>query len=194
MQVQFHHIAGSKRLLRHIREEEFVDGALTGHANWTLLSALGMGCHHHAVQHPRRSNRDLRTVVETALESTFRTPLQLIWRELQTCLDKWMIKHAVFFAAGHEGDASKIGDHRPGAILPIKPEKRTFLRESVCSQIPTNGHEGLSQFLSVSTVPAVAKRTEPVVAMRLADGCPCSDDLPTLAAPVAGGTHVIQSA
>jgi hypothetical protein len=46
---------------------------------------------------------------------------------VQTRLNEWMIEHAVFFATGNIGEASQIGEHSPGAILPIKPQKRAFL-------------------------------------------------------------------
>src|SRR5690348_8658038 len=102
MQIQLDDIRGSEPLLWQIREEEFVDYAFTCHANRTLLSALGMGCHHHAIQHPRRSNWYLRAVVETAHESTFRPLLKLVCWEMQTCLHKRMIKDRILLATSHK--------------------------------------------------------------------------------------------
>jgi hypothetical protein len=48
MQIQFDDVSSGKRLLRQIREEQFVDDARTRDTNWTLLRALWMGCHDHA--------------------------------------------------------------------------------------------------------------------------------------------------
>jgi hypothetical protein len=100
---------------------------------------------------------------------------------VQTCLNQRVIKHTVFFAAGHKGEASEIGEHRSGAVLPIKAQKRVFLWELVGSQIPTNGGERLAQFLSIATVPAIAKTAEPLIAVSLADDGPRPDDLSPLA-------------
>jgi hypothetical protein len=96
----------------------------------------------------------LRAVVETANDLVFGTLLELIRRQVQTRLDE----HRVVFAAGHERESCQIREHGPGAILSIEPEQGAFLRKLVCSQIPTNGREALTQFLPVAPVAAVTKR------------------------------------
>jgi hypothetical protein len=153
-----------------------------------------MRCHDHAAEHPLGSHRDLWAVVEAADHLAFGTLLELIGWEVQTRLDPWMIESGVLFATGHKSETGQIGEHGPGAILSIEAEEGTFLRELVCSQIPINGRETLTQFLSIATVPFVAKRTEPVETVGLTDDRAGTHNLPALAAPVASSTDVIQPA
>ncbi len=61
-----------------------------------------MRCHHDAAQYVLGSHRHLWTVVETAHDLAFRALLELVWRKVQTCLDKRMVEHAVLFAAGYK--------------------------------------------------------------------------------------------
>ncbi len=91
---------------REVGEEQFVDHPRTCHAHRTLLLASLMSSHDHAARHTLNSHRHSRTVVETVHDLTFRTLLELIGREVQTCLDKWVIKHAVLFATHHKRDSS----------------------------------------------------------------------------------------
>jgi len=106
-----------------------------------------------------------------------------------------MIEHAVFFATGHKGKAGQIGEHRPGAVLAIKPQQDVFLWELVCREIATNGRERFPQFLSVSPVASGApKPPSRLSAVRLRNRRARPDDLPTFAPFVAGGTHLIQPA
>src|SRR5712691_12204500 len=127
MQIQFDDIGSSERLLRQIGEEEFVDDARTRDANRALLFASFMGRHYHAVQHALGPYRDLRTIVEAAHDLTFWTLLELIGREVQTRLDERMIEHGVLFASCHEGEASEICQHGPGAILSVEPKQGASL-------------------------------------------------------------------
>src|SRR5947209_20339861 len=71
-----------------------------------------------------------------------------------------MIEDGVVFAAGHESEASEIGENGPRAILTIEPEQRVCWWKLVRGEIPTNGRKALTQFLSVATVAAIAKRAE----------------------------------
>jgi hypothetical protein len=119
MQIQFDDIASGEGVLWKVREEEFVDDARTRDTHWTLLFGGGMGGHHPA-QHPCRSYRDLRAIIEATLRLAFRALLDLIGRQMQTRLNERMIEGGVLFAAGHERKASHIGEHGSRAILAIK--------------------------------------------------------------------------
>ncbi len=156
MQIQFDHIAGSECPLREAREEEFVDDPCARDANGALLLASQMRCHNHAAQHVLGSHRYLRTIVETAYRLAFWTLLELVGRQVQTCLNERVIEHGVLFATGHKGEARKIRKHGPSAVLSIEPEQGAFLRKLVYSQILTNGCEPLSQFLPVAPIAPVA--------------------------------------
>ncbi len=147
---------------RQVGEEEFVDDPCAFDANWTLLFASGMRGHDHATQHAIGPHRHRLAVVEAAHDLTFRTLLDLIGGQVQTRLNERMIEDRVLFAACHESEAGEIAEDRPGAILPIEPEQRVCCWELVYREIATNGRERLSQFLRVSTVAPVAKRTEPL--------------------------------
>jgi hypothetical protein len=127
MQIQFDHIGGRKRPVWHIGEEEFVDDTRTRDANPALLFASWMSCHHHAAALSGRPHRHIGAVVETAHHLTFRALLKLVGGQMQTCRNARVIEHTVFFATGHKREASQIGEHRPGAILPIKSQKRAVL-------------------------------------------------------------------
>src|SRR5215470_13503159 len=61
-------------------------------------------------------------------------------------------------------------------------------------EIAPNGGKPLAQFLPVVTVPPVAKRAEPLIAVGLADGRARPNNFPALAPFVARGTDLIQSA
>ena len=188
MQVEFDDIASSKRLLRQIREEEFVDDARTRDAYRTLLVGSRMRCHDHAVPRALGSHRYLRTVVETANHLAFRALLELIGRQVQSRLDLRMIEGGVLFAAGHKGEPGQISEHSSCPILAVEPEQGSPLRELVCCEVAHDGGESLSQFLPVAPVAFVPKTAEPLEAVRLADDGPSSYDLPTLAARWPGHT------
>jgi len=121
MQIQLDHIAGGEALLRQIREEEFRDDVLPRDANRTLLLAGRMGRYYHPAPLPLRSHRHQWAVVEAAHGLACWTRLELIRRQVQTCLNERMIKGAVLFASRHESEACQVGEDGPGAILPIEP-------------------------------------------------------------------------
>ena len=66
MQIHLDDISSSERLLRQVREEEFVDDACPCDANATLLGAGWVGCHHHAQPHALGSHWHFWAVVEAA--------------------------------------------------------------------------------------------------------------------------------
>ena len=113
---------------------------------------------------------------------------------MQTRLHKRMIQHGVVFATHHEGEACQIGEHRPGAILPIEPDQRALLLQLVCCQVPTDGCQSLAEFFSVEPVAAVPKRTEPLIAVGLADHGARTNHFSPFAPGVASRTDIIQSA
>ena len=69
MQVERHHIGGGERVLREMREKEFIDDALAGVTNPALFLGSRMGRHHDTAAVALRPHRDIWTVVELALPS-----------------------------------------------------------------------------------------------------------------------------
>src|SRR6266436_4464897 len=126
MQIQFDDIASGERLLRQVREKEFVDDTRACDAYQTLLLPGGMRGHHHTTQYAIGSHRDLWAVVQRANHLTFGTLLNLIGRQVQPRLNEWMVEQVIVLAARHKRKASHIGEHRSIAILPIEPEQRAF--------------------------------------------------------------------
>src|SRR5258708_3107362 len=61
-------------------------------------------------------------------------------------------------------------------------------------QVLTNSRETPTQFLPVAPIPSIAKRTEPLETVGLADDGSRPYHLPALAPGVARGPHVIQPA
>ena len=135
MQVQFYDIRGRERLLWQGSEEEFVHGVPSRNANGTLLFARRMRGYDHAALHLLGSHRYLRAIVEAAYRLAFWALLELIRGEVQACLHERMIEHCVFFASGHKGEASQIGEHGPSAILSIKPQQGALRRKLVRASI-----------------------------------------------------------
>lgn len=81
-----------------------------------------------------------------------------------------------------------LRDHVPG----IEPEQRARSVEVIRRQILANGHESLTQFFPIASIPAVAKRAEPGVAMGLRNGCSDENNLSAFASLVARRIDVIQ--
>ena len=106
----------------------------------------------HAALHLLRSHRYLRAIVEAAYRLAFWALLELIRGEVQACLHERMIEHCVFFASGHKGEASQIGEHGPSAILSIKPQQGALRRKLVRREVSRDGRERRPQFLSVASV------------------------------------------
>src|SRR6266700_1356917 len=194
MQIQFDDIGSGECLLWQIREEQLVDNPCPRNANRTLLVAGWMGRYHHAAWHALGANRHVWTIIEAAHHLAFRALLGLIRRQVQTRLDERMIENGVLFATRHEGEASQIGEDCPSAILTIEPEQRICCWELVRCEIATNGRKPLTQFHSVATVAAIAKRAEPVETVGLANDGAGAHHLPPLAPCVARSTEVIQPA
>lgn len=115
----------------------------------------------------------------------------MIGGEVETCLDQWVIEHAVLLATRHKGKPGQIHKHGSGPILAVESEQRALRWELIRGEIATNGCQSLAQFLPVASVPPVAKRAEPLVTVGLTDRCTRSDHLPPLAPPVTGSTDLI---
>src|SRR4030095_5738959 len=194
MQIQFDDIGGGERLLWQFREEEFVDHARTCGANRAFLFASRMGRYHHAARHALGSHRHVGTVVEAAHHLAFRALLELIWWEMQTCLDARMIKDRVVFATNHEGEASQIREHRSCPILSIKSQQSALFGQLMRCEVAFDGSDPPAQSAPISSIASVAKGAEPLEAVGLTDHCARPHDLPTFAPPVTRGTDLIQPA
>jgi hypothetical protein len=109
-------------------------------------------------------------------------------------LDEGVIKHGVLLAAGHKGEASHIGEHRPSAILAVEPKERTSRGKVVCGEIACDRGKSLTQFRAVMPVASVAETAEPLIAMGLSNRRACTNNLPAFASSVARSAHVIQPA
>ena len=106
MQVELDDVKSGERSLWKGGEEEFVDDACTRDADGALLVGSLMGCHDHTAEHTLGSHRNLWAVVEAAHHQAFWALLELIWREVQTRLDQWMIESGVLFTAGQKREPS----------------------------------------------------------------------------------------
>lgn len=190
-QIQLDDIGGRERVLRQGSEEEFVDDAAPREADSALLEALRMARHHHAAQHPFGSHRHVRTVVEAAYQVAFRALLELIWGQVQACLDQGVIQYRVLLATGHKSKARQISEHRSGAILSVESEQGARLGALMRCQVTPDDCETLTQLLSVASVAAVAERTKLLVAMRLTDDRAGSDRLSSLASGVPRSADLI---
>jgi hypothetical protein len=110
---------------------------------------------------------------------------------MQTGLDERVIEHGVVFATRYKAEAGQIREYGPSAILSIEPQQGALMGELIHSEIATNGREALPQFLPVATIAAIAKRTEPLETVSLADDGARAHDFPALASSVARGTDLI---
>lgn len=169
VQVQLDDIGGGECLLWQVGKEEFVNDTLTRDTHWTLPFASRVSCYDHAASHAFGPHWHLWTVVEAAHHLAFWALLELIWWEVQTCLNQWMIQDRVFLATGHKGEPGQINKHGSGPILAIEPQQGVCLWEVVRREIPCDGSFALTQFLPIPTVAPVTIRAEPLVAVCLAD-------------------------
>ena len=167
MQIQLDHIAGSERLLREVREEQFVDDAFPRDTYRALLLGGWMGGHDHAAQHTVGSDRDIGTIVEGAYHLAFRALLELIGRQVQTRLNEWMIEDRVLLATGHKGEARHLGERGPCAILAVEPEQRAPWFKLRRGERARDRCQSLAQFLAVMAIASVSETAELLIAMRL---------------------------
>ena len=123
----------------------------------------------------------------------FRTQLDLIGRQMQTCLNQRVIQHAVFFASGDKGEASQVYKHGSQAIVAVEAEQGTGRVELVRSEVARDGREALAQFHAILPIPAVANTAEPVITVGLAHCGASMHRLPAFATSVARSTDVIES-
>jgi hypothetical protein len=165
MQVKGHHIGGGERVLREMREKEFVDHALVGVADAALFRGSRMGRDHDAAAYPLWSHQDIGAVVELPHQATFRAAELLIGRQMQTALDRLLIQNGVIFPAHDEREACQIGDDGPRPILSIQPQKGADRRKMVGIQIASDGSQPPAQFLPVASIAFVAKTAEPLVGL-----------------------------
>jgi hypothetical protein len=127
MQGAFDDIRSGACRLGQVAEKEFVTHADAGDAHRTLLEALRMGRHHHATGYALRPHWHLWTVGEAAYDLAFWALLELIRGEGQARLHKRMIERRGVFAAGHERQASEIGEDGSRTILSIESEQSVSL-------------------------------------------------------------------
>lgn len=192
MQIQLDHIACSERLVWQVREEPFVDHAFSCDSNRTLLFPCGMRRSNDARALAIGPDWDLWTVGEAAHHVTFGALLELVGRQVQACLNEWMVEQTRVFPAGHQREASHIGEDRSIALLPVTPDQRAFWWELRGSQRPANGRESLASFLPRASVPTVAETAEPMGAVRLRHGGPRPDCLSAFATSIARCTDLVQ--
>ena len=72
-----------------------------------------------------------RSRLRTSL--SLRALLELIGGQMQTCLNQWVIEHAVLFAAGNIREPSHIGEHGSRAILPKDMQEGARSFELLCA-------------------------------------------------------------
>ncbi len=178
--------------MRQLCKEQFVDNAFACDAHRTLLFRSWMGGHHHAAREALGADWHVWTIVEAADDPALRTLLELISRQVQTCLNQRVIEHAVLLAAGHKREPSHIGEDGSGAILPVEPQQGARSFELRRREIAPNGQEPLAQFLPVPPVATMAKRAEPLVAMGLSNRGARANHLPAFAARVSRSAPLIQ--
>src|SRR5512142_2606960 len=137
MQVELDDVSSGERWLWQVGEEEFVDDACTRDANGALLFGSLMGGNDHTAQHTLRSHRNIWAVIQAAHHLAFGTLLELVGRQVQTCLDQRMIEDAVLFATGHKREPGQISEHGSGSILAVEPQQSVCLWKLIGRQIPT---------------------------------------------------------
>src|SRR6266566_7072116 len=81
MQIQGHHIGSRKGALRQTGQKKFVDHAGAGHADPTLTGRCRMRGDHDPAGLLRRTESQVRTVVEGTADPTFWMLEVLIWRK-----------------------------------------------------------------------------------------------------------------
>jgi hypothetical protein len=86
MEIQGHDITRRERVLRQLRQEEFIDNACAGHSHPTLASRCRMRGDHDPAGFLRRTQRQIRTIVEGTAHPAFRMREVLIGRQVQTGL------------------------------------------------------------------------------------------------------------
>src|SRR5260221_841292 len=142
---------------------------------------------------PSGPTGDIRAVVKSTHQGTFRAAEVGIGGQMQPRLHGWVIQHRVVFAPHHEGEPSQICHDGPGAVESIQPQQGTCLRQAVRSEIATDDHERVSQFLAVLPVASVPETAEPLIGMGLRNNGAGPDNFPTLAPGVASSTDLIQA-
>src|SRR5712692_4961323 len=193
MQVECHHIGGGERILREMREKEFVDDAIASVTDAALFRGLRVGGYHDAAAHALWPHRDIGAVVELPHQAAFRAAELLVGRQVQTALNLWPIQHSVIFAAHDEREACQIGDDGSCPILSIQPQQGADWRKMARLQIASDSGQRPAQFLPVASIAAVAETAEPVVTMGLGDDGARTDDFPALAPGVARRTDLVQA-
>jgi hypothetical protein len=161
VEVQLNDIASGECLLREVGKEQLVDDARACDPNGTFLFACGMRGDDHTAAHTLKPQQDLGAVVETAHHLAFRALLELIGRQVQTCLNARVIEQTVLFAAGDKREPSQIGKHSSVPILAVESKQGVFLWKLVPREIPADGGEALAEFCSVQPIASVPETAEP---------------------------------
>src|SRR2546421_2807443 len=126
MQIERHHIGSGESSLRQRRQKQFVDDSITFDAHSMLSRSCWMGRHHDATALPVRTHCHLRTVIEGAHQSTFRTAELLIWRKGEPKLDLGVREQLIVFAAHDKWESSQVREGGSGAILPVESQERAL--------------------------------------------------------------------
>jgi hypothetical protein len=167
MQIQCDHIRSGKCVLRELGEKQFVDHALASVTDAALFLGSQVGSHDDAARHTRLSHRDIRAVVEGAHQGAFRATEMGIGGQVEPRLHNRVIQHRVVFASHHEAEVGQIRNDRPSAVESIQSQQGACLRQTLGSEIPTNGFECMRQFLSILPVASIPETAEPLIAVGL---------------------------
>lgn len=119
MQIQSDHVACSKSWLGEVRQEQFVDDSLAGHANPALLVRSRMRRHNDPTRLADRANQKIRDVVERAHHATFRVFDLLVWGQVQASLDLDAIEQAIVFATSDIRQFCQIRKYSSCPILAV---------------------------------------------------------------------------
>ncbi len=192
MQVEGHHIGGGEPLLRQMGEKEFVDHALAGAPDAALFLGRQVGSHDDTAAAALGPHRDIGAVVESAHEGAFRATEVGMGGQVEPRLHGRMIQHRVVFASHHEEEAVQICHDSPSAVEAVQSQQGACLRQTVRSQLATDGFQCACQFLPVLPVASVAETAEPLIGVGLRNDGARADDFPTLAPAVASSTDLIE--
>ncbi len=135
-----------------------------------------------------------QTIVEIANGSAFRMGYLGVRGQLEACLDLWQIKPAILFAPPNGPTLAREDLFQRGFVSIQSIDTDDDLREGKRKRrrVGGDGLEGLSQFFSVVAVAWARKSADPLMRVRLQNGCPGSPHVSSFAREIAFRTHPIK--